>query len=616
MADVIIALARALLAGPEDPLAPLLVPLLNALLAFSYHPDNCAAMAESGALQCLPPLLARGQHAPTTPTAVELLWNMVEQAPSTRELLSKPLPQLQTLARGPGQGPDGALQSSSQLGYMNGGRLSPDGGMTSSPYGSRPHTAGNGADADSADATLDAGSLRGSEPGYAASRDGLSSRGSVAASSGLAAGEDSALGLGQVPDGLRSRGSMIAGTPSGASVSLGLDGHGDGDAFSDTPDLRMGGGGGFGGGGSGTGALGPIAEEEPSSVSLHGLHDVGSPVVQALSDALTALLRALLLGGFSHADKELRNDVMVVLNLLLEAHDFRVAAAFSGLYDTLIAAATCPEVGTREELVAPHALSTDVLDQELRLLVWGALEKGCLLPEVLDQAVASGFVRVLMLYVSPGESHPGVRRWNRDQLAALRSAALSKLHTVSPLCPEEYERAGGAGTLLAFVSSSNPGAAHMEGALRHMHRLFQMVPETRDAFGAAGLIPVLLGVVNDSVGSGTGGGALGNTGAASAGQPEPVRHFALLCLTVLCTVHAENQRRLRKAQGVGVLLAALSKLRGLDPLLPSPYAVAVLDCLGAAVVPDRKSAAHFLVERGLDHLLNHLEVGNKAHRWG
>ncbi len=142
-----------------------------------------------------------------------------------------------------------------------------------------------------------------------------------------------------------------------------------------------------------------------------------------------------------------------------------------------------------------------------------------------------------------------------------------------------------------------------------------------------------------------------------------MRHFALLCLGSLCAVHAENQRRLRKAGGVGVLLTALAGLRcvprvqapkhtrkgaasgiraviwawrgrawrrpaavqqsastftplintkrtrvprfagfqsaarSLDSLLPSPYAVALLDCVADAVVPDRKSAARFLVEQ-------------------
>lgn len=260
---------------------------------------------------------------------------------------------------------------------------------------------------------------------------------------------------------------------------------------------------------------------------------------------------------------------------------------------------TCPEVGSRPDLVQPYALTADPLDHELRLLAWAALVHVCLLPEQLAAAVAGGFVRVLLLYLGPAaDVHPAVRRWNADQLACLRSAALSRLHQLSPLCPDEYERAGGPSVLLHFLGSPGALPGHVEGALRHLHRLVTLVPESRDALGAGGLVPLLLGIVEDTT-----------------NRPEPVRHFALMCLAAMCTLHAENQRRVRKAQGVGVLLKALSRLRCLDPLLPSPYAVAVLDALWFGVVPDRKAAARFLVGEGMGHLLAALQAGHKAHRW-
>ncbi|GLC35790.1 hypothetical protein PLESTB_000494500 [Pleodorina starrii] len=684
--DLITALARSLLAAEADTPtaagaaaatdAALVAPVTVALLALSYNADNCTSMVEAGVMQCLAALLARGARDETMCTTVELTWNVVENAPAARAVLAQPLPSLQRLARrssgdgGAAVGNGGAGEAaakagpgpgSSSLAAASGGGSGGGGALESGPsFRSSLGRPGG---------SLTASGLEGTSAGGGGGGRGAaaSSRGSVGAL-GFSPGTDGG-GGGDVPgdDWLAittaTLTSMTGSRSQGDSLSLrgGAAANGNGnsnsqyDDFGDTPDLRfgLGGGGGgggaespdlrfgLGGGGGGGGAESPDFAEDAAAANAAAA-DVAAAaavaavaadalVVQPLADALAALLRWLLLHGFSRADKELRNDVVVVLNLLLESGEFRAAAAAAGAFEPLLTAATCPELAARPELVAPYALTTDAHDHELRLLAWAAVVHGCLLPEVLETAVAGGLVRVLLLYVNVGEGHPAVRRWNPDQLSTLRAGALSRLHTLSPLCPEEYERAGGPGTLLAFVAAApSAGAAaaaaagHLEGALRHLHHLFTLVPETRDGFGAAGLIPVLLGIVADAVGNGGGaaaaGGRAGSAGgsaaaaAASGGQPEGVRHFALLCLNALCTVHAENQRRLRKAGGVGVLLGALARLRGLDPLLPAPYAVAVLDCVWAAVVPDRKSTARWLVERGMDHVLSHLEGGNKGHR--
>ncbi|KAG2499310.1 hypothetical protein HYH03_002888 [Edaphochlamys debaryana] len=685
VADVVTALAGSLLAdrvppitpsaGKVDPLAAtraLAGPLTGTLLAMSYQADNADGMVRAGVLQCVAALLQRGPHADTTPAAVELLWNVVENAPHVRDLLSRPLPSLDALSKGAART---ALLGAAAAANGGGSEAGPGPGSEAGAAGRELGAQASFSQLVDAEGRIIHGNGDGASPGVSRGSVGTSGLGdgvviSSAPSNGHAlaaaqvasithssASQEEDADWQQLPEGAASAPSTYERAVDMRSSASGFE---EFEEFADDPDLRsrevsissnrrappakqpsfsLGPGGG----------PAPL-RVEPSEPEDDVIPD--SPVVQVLADALTGLLRTLLLNGFSKADKELRNDVMVAMNLLLEAPDFRAAAAYAGAFEPLLAAATSPELGApasttgrggnattslSSDLVAGYALTTDALDQELRLLVWGAMVHGCLLPEVLELANQGGLVRVLLLYVSPGEaaSHPAVRRWNPDQLSTLRSAALSRLHSLAPLCPDEYERAGGPTTLLTFVGS-NPIPMHMEGALRHLHRLFTLVPESRDAFGAAGLIPVLLGVVMDSVGSGGGGGALGNhvgtLGATTSlgslstfgadrlmaqgngSQPEPVRHFALLCLTALCTVHAENQRRLRKAGGVSVLAGCVAKLKGLDPLLPAPYAVAVLDCVWAAVVPDRKSAARFLVEQGMDLLLNHLESGNKGHR--
>ncbi|GIL72923.1 hypothetical protein Vretifemale_3064 [Volvox reticuliferus] len=641
--DLITALARALLADKDAPAAVLATPVTGALLALSYNPDNCTSMVEAGMLQCLAALLDRDARAETTVMAAELMWNVVENAPLARAVLTQPQPPLQRLARGGDDGGDGGDASEPR-----------EAGAGPGPGSSSLKVAtldGNGVLGAGAPYRSASGRPNGAAPGGmegGGNRSNVSTRGGISPF-GFAPPDGDGTVDGRDDEWATTTGSQSLDDSFRIGAAANGNGHHPYDDLGETPDLLLG------------AAESPVdgvgGEEESTDAAewaANGSNDGGGvfatatttataaatadePVVQPLAKALTGLLRWLLLKGFSKADKELRNDLLVVFNLLLEASGFRDAAAQTRVFEPLLAAATCPELATRPDLIANYALTTDALDHELRLLVWSAMVHGCLLPEVLEAAVAGGLMRVLLLYVNIGEGHPAVRRWNPDQLATLRAAALSKLHTLSPLCPDEYERAGGPATLLGFVGATT-GAAHLEAALRHLHHLFTLVPETRDSFGAAGLIPVLLGIINDA-GGGTGadGGVLGHTGnsatnngrggsgrnsfthttgstTGAAGQPEAVRHFALLCLTAMCTVHAENQRRLRKASGVGVLLTALARLRTLDPLLPAPYAVAVMDCIWASVVPDRKSTAQFLVAQGLDRVLNHLETGNKGHR--
>lgn len=331
-------------------------------------------------------------------------------------------------------------------------------------------------------------------------------------------------------------------------------------------------------------------------------------VCQPLALALSNLLCTALAGGYAQPDKELRNDLLAVTSLLLAVDDFTSAADASGMFTALLAVGTCPELGSHPDIVQTFALSTESVDLELRLLAWSALSAACCqLPDLLRQACDAGLLQALLLYVRPNEGHPAIRRWNADSFASLRFAALTCLHSLSPLAAADYERDGGIRVLVDYLSVAcasemgSGGFAQAETALRHVHKLLVSSSRAKDAFGAAGLVDVLVMHVQD---------------AAPECQPaqEGVLHFGALCLSALCSMHAENARRVRKAGGIPALQAQLLRLQGQDPLLPSPLAVALLEAIWTCVVPDRKSLAHFLVAEGMDQLLNLLECSHRSHR--
>eukprot|EP00798_Chlamydomonas_sp_ICE-L_P020377 gene20377-27148_t len=192
---------------------------------------------------------------------------------------------------------------------------------------------------------------------------------------------------------------------------------------------------------------------------------------------------------------------------------------------------------------------------------------GCKLEAAaLTAATNIGFVELRAL--------PSIRRWNSDQLATLRTAAISRL----------YEAVGGGGL--------GPSKGHILGALRHMHRLCVAVPAACETLGAQGAIPMLIDLVRQ----------------APQASPKPdggIRHLSLLLLSALAPAPPWRGATPQTSDAFG---------KRADPTLPSTYAVALLDAIWKCVVPDRKSTARFLVDEGLDILLQVLEVGNRDHR--
>eukprot|EP00195_Chlamydomonas_chlamydogama_P007748 CAMPEP_0202890108 /NCGR_PEP_ID=MMETSP1392-20130828/615_1 /ASSEMBLY_ACC=CAM_ASM_000868 /TAXON_ID=225041 /ORGANISM="Chlamydomonas chlamydogama, Strain SAG 11-48b" /LENGTH=1052 /DNA_ID=CAMNT_0049573609 /DNA_START=191 /DNA_END=3349 /DNA_ORIENTATION=- len=545
--SVIRGLATAILGANEV----LMISLTSTLLSFSYMASNCTQLVDAGVLSCLPHVLGYGYTHDLTAVSVELLWNLVEYAPETKYRLSDPQPLLTRLLTIPVEPPQQQQQGAAAE-------------EAAAVTQHRPISGTRGVSGQASPQAEASGDMAADETG----------------------GQDAAdMGHDLDPSGQAAESPSVhhqGGEQEGNAVN-GEERQGDEQAGEAQLD---------------EGRDGPSSGED------------GEVVVEALASTLCGLYRSALGSGFRQVDKELRNDVLVVLNLLLEAGpDFAVPCYSSGLFDAVGAVSTAPELADGSPHVKPWGLTTDDVDHEHKLLCWRATAAGSQqVPAALQLVVQQyNFLGVLLQYISTSDAPPpAVRRWNADQLNALRSAALSSLYRVAPLAAESYVAVGGLSELVAFVRSShgqNVLTQHTEGALRHLYCMCQDVPDLAESFGAEGLVPVLLDIVQDVSSPGSAGG-----------QPEGVRHFALMLLSLLCTVNAENLRRLRKAQGVAVLLDQLQRLIRADPTLPSPFAVAVLDAVWCCVVPDRKNLARFLVDEGMDALLSLLERGNKGHR--
>lgn len=105
---------------------------------------------------------------------------------------------------------------------------------------------------------------------------------------------------------------------------------------------------------------------------------------------------------------------------------------------------------------------------------------------------------------------------------------------VAPLFHSEFLAVGGVPQLVSFISDPRAPSDHLESALRLLLRLVTHVPPMADELCNALLLPALLPVIQ------------------STALPEECRLFGLLLLAALCDKRPENQRMLRKADGVMV----------------------------------------------------------------
>lgn len=346
------------------------------------------------------------------------------------------------------------------------------------------------------------------------------------------------------------------------------------------------------------GAQEPDGGARASTTSTIDLTALSEQAAQ-LANTLTRLLKALVLEGRKTSEKELRNDVLVAINLLMDDNAFKVAFWAAGLFTTVAVISVCPENGDSSSVIRSYALTTDEHDFELKQLAWAAVAKGCELQDVLQLAQQFGLMNVLLMYQQlPGS--PTVTRWMPDQRATLQSVALSKLYVLAALAPQAYLAAKGLAMTTALLQDGGSQDVHVEAALRHLHNLCGLLPSVTKELVQERMVTRLLDL------------------AMEPRHSSQLRHFAVLLLARLCgddAMGAEEARRwVRRAGGVQRLLGELAAVVAQHALLPSPYVISLLDAVWAAVVPDRKSQAMFLVEGGLDTLLSMLERSAKGYR--
>lgn len=219
--------------------------------------------------------------------------------------------------------------------------------------------------------------------------------------------------------------------------------------------------------------------------------------------------------GYSHYDQQLRNDLLVVANIVASACP---DAPFveTGFVKQLCLFATFQEVKSHNPLVRQLKLATNHEDFELRKLLFNILVLLSRDPTVISILSEGHLLLALFSYVRANDKMAGPREWTPAQFEELQLQAMASLCTLCPLMLEDYMTCQGNTRLLLLLEwcvgpddfggqgnsfHGTGGRGNKKAQMRQCLHLMRSVLSTEDNavlqdMSDQGAIHQLLGVLN------------------------------------------------------------------------------------------------------------------------
>uniref|UniRef100_A0A2K6EMU9 Cilia and flagella associated protein 69 n=1 Tax=Propithecus coquereli TaxID=379532 RepID=A0A2K6EMU9_PROCO len=188
-------------------------------------------------------------------------------------------------------------------------------------------------------------------------------------------------------------------------------------------------------------------------------------IIQQLSNfecllALKEVFKNLFMRGFSHYDRQLRNDILVITTII--AQNPGAPMIECGFTKDLILFATFNEVKSQNPLVKGLKLSNSYEDFELKKLLFNIIVILCKDLPTIQLLIEGKVVLALFTYVKKPEKHK-IIEWSAAQHEELQLHAIATLSSVAPLLIEEYMLCQGNARVLAFLDwceSEDPFFSH------------------------------------------------------------------------------------------------------------------------------------------------------------
>ncbi|XP_058152997.1 cilia- and flagella-associated protein 69 isoform X3 [Dasypus novemcinctus] len=176
-------------------------------------------------------------------------------------------------------------------------------------------------------------------------------------------------------------------------------------------------------------------------------------IIQQLSNlecllSLKEVFKNLFMRGFSHYDRQLRNDILVITTVI--AQNPGAPMIESGFTRDLILFATFNEVKSQNPLVKGLKLSNSYEDFELKKLLFNIIVILCKDLPTIQLLIDGNVILALFTYVKKPEKHK-IIEWSAAQHEELQLHAIATLSSVAPLLIEEYMSCQGNARVLAFL---------------------------------------------------------------------------------------------------------------------------------------------------------------------
>uniref|UniRef100_A0A286Y510 Cilia and flagella associated protein 69 n=1 Tax=Cavia porcellus TaxID=10141 RepID=A0A286Y510_CAVPO len=188
-------------------------------------------------------------------------------------------------------------------------------------------------------------------------------------------------------------------------------------------------------------------------------------IIQQLSTleclvTLKEIFKTLFMRGFSHYDRQLRNDILVITTIIAQNREAPMIEC--GFTRDLILFATFNEVKSQNPLVKGLKLSNAYEDFELKKLLFNIIVILCKDLPTVQLLIDGKVVLALLTYVKKPEKHKAIE-WSAAQYEELQLHAIATLSSVAPLLIEEYLSCQGNARVLEFLEwceSEDPFFSH------------------------------------------------------------------------------------------------------------------------------------------------------------
>ncbi|XP_064613736.1 cilia- and flagella-associated protein 69-like [Liolophura sinensis] len=321
--------------------------------------------------------------------------------------------------------------------------------------------------------------------------------------------------------------------------------------------------------------------------------------------------------GYSHYDRQLRNDLLVIASLVASLCP-QAPFIETGFAKQLVLFATFQEVKSNHVLVKHLKLSQTHEDFELKKLLFNLLAMLSQDPAVLPILAEGHLMLALFSYVRGNDVQTGPREWTPAQFEELQLESLSCLSSLCPLMLEDYMTCQGSTRILLLLEwcvspdefgghgnsfHGSGGRGNKRAQMRHCVRLLRSVVSTGDERVLQDLVDQ--GAINQI------SGILTNA-TSSEDEDDAIdvemQSDMLFILSSLCDGDM-HRKELFGTEGVNVCVAYLRT----DPRLVSGglghhrLLLATVDCIWCAVVGCYITEDYLLEKEGVFLLIDLLQ---------